>query len=120
MNIYLAATYGQMIEMREVAEKLKAAGHTVTSRWINGDEEGMSRERAALMDIADIDYADTIMAFTLPPHTAHTGGGRHVEFGYAFATGKRLIIVGEKGEHVFHYLPNVEHFNALDEAIKGL
>lgn len=120
MKIYLAAIYGEMTKMRDVAAKLKAAGHEITSRWIDGDEEGMSREEAALMDIADVNRADTLVTFSFPRGTFTKGGGRHVEFGYGYATKKRLIIVGEKGEHVFHYLPNVEHFGSVDELIKGL
>lgn len=119
-NIYLASTYGQMHEMRMVAEKLRAAGHTVTSRWIDGDEEGLSREKAALMDIADVAYSDIIMSFTLPPKTPHTGGGRHVEFGYGYALGKRMLIVGQIGEHVFHHLPSIEHYENLDLAMEAL
>ena len=118
--IYLAATYGQMLEMRAVASVLRQAGHIVTARWVNGDEEGMSKEKAALMDIADLDYADTIISYSLPPKTNHTGGGRHVEFGYCYATGKRMIVIGPKGEHIFHHLPNIEHFETLEEAMKTL
>jgi hypothetical protein len=33
---------------------------------------------------------------------------RHTEFGIGLALGKRLILVGEHREHVFHYLPVVE------------
>lgn len=119
-NIYLAATYGSMEAMREAAKKLTDAGHFITARWINGDEEGMSKESAALMDVADIDYADIVISFVLAPKTPHTGGGRHWEFGYAYACHKRNILIGPKGEHVFHYLPSVEHFDTLDEAMGAL
>jgi hypothetical protein len=37
-------------------------------------------------------------------------GGRHVEFGAAVATGKRLIVVGHR-ENLFHHLPGVEFFD---------
>lgn len=120
MRIYLAATYGQMLEMCDVAAKLREAGHEVTSRWIDGMEEGQTKEYGAKMDLADIDFADIVLSYTLPPKTSHTGGGRHVEFGYGYATGKRMILVGQKGEHIFHYLPNVEHYENLDEALKGI
>lgn len=119
-DIYLAAMYSKMHEMQEAAEKLKAAGHTITARWVNGDEETMTKEAAALMDLTDIDYAKVVMAFSLPPKTMFSGGGRHVEFGYAYACGKRIMVVGEKGENVFHWLPNIEHYATLDEAIKAI
>ena len=119
-SIYLAAMYSKMHEMQEVADRLKAAGHEITARWINGDEETMTKEQAALMDLADIDFAKIVIAFALPPKTMFNGGGRHVEFGYAYACGKRIIVVGEKGENVFHYLPNIEHYPTLDAAIEAL
>lgn len=119
-NIYLASTYGSMLQMREVAKKLTDAGHNITSRWINNAEESLNREQGALMDVADVDYADIVISFTLPRGTSHKGGGRHWEFGYAYGTGKRNILVGPKGEHIFHHLPSVEHFETLDEAIKAL
>lgn len=118
MRIYLAATYGQMLEMRNIASKLRDAGHEITARWIDGKEEGQTKGFGARMDIADIDYADTIISFTLAPHTLHTGGGRHFEMGYAYCAGKRTIIIGLKGEHIFHFLPSVEHYETLDDLLK--
>lgn len=116
-KIYLAETYGQMCQMFEIALRLRDLGHEITSRWINGDEEQLSREAAALMDVADVDSADTCLCFSLPPKTAHTGGGRHWEFGYGYATGKRIIIVGPKGEHIFHFLPGIVHCDTLEQAM---
>jgi nucleoside 2-deoxyribosyltransferase len=117
MKIYLAATYGQMDEMRGHADKLRAAGHTVTSRWINGDEDTMSRQAAALMDLEDVLNCDVLLAFTLPRGTQHTGGGRNVEFGYAYSQGKHVVTVGPVGEHVFHYLPGIVHVPTVEAAI---
>jgi len=119
-NVYIASLYSTIEQMREVAKRLTEAGHSVTSRWLDGSEEHMTREAAALMDVADVDFADVVLSFTLPRKTMHNGGGRHWEFGYAYGTGKRNIIVGPKGEHVFHYLPSVEHFETLEEAIGAL
>lgn len=119
-DIYLAAMYAKMHEMQEVAERLRALGHTITARWINGDEETMTKEAAALMDLADIDYAKVVMFFSLPPKTMFSGGGRYVEFGYALACHKRIMVVGEKGENVFHWHPSIEHFATLDAAIEAL
>jgi hypothetical protein len=50
--------------------------------------------------------AATLISFT---DGAPARGGRHVEFGMAYAWGKRLIVVGPR-EHVFHALPLVEHY----------
>ena len=117
---YLAARYSQHPEMQGVRDVLEALGHNVTSRWIdlhngeqpnsamqdelNSDPEGLSKYGIA--DIEDIDAADVVVSFT----TSGGGkGGRHVEFGYALAKGKRMILIGPR-EHIFHTLPEVEHY----------
>ena len=101
--------------MREIRAVLEAMGHSVTARWLD-EEEGPSAgfsapqladpknvQRARDMagrDIDDIVAADTVISFT---DGALARGGRHVEFGIAFALAKRLILVGPR-EHVFHAL----------------
>lgn len=120
-SIYLAALYSQMFAMQDVAQKLREAGHEITSKWIDGDEEKkLTREEAAIMDRDDVDAADTVICFSLPKGTLHNGGGRHWEFGYAYAKGKRIIIVGPLGEHVFHHLPTIIHYNDLESAMANL
>jgi hypothetical protein len=46
--------------------------------------------------------------------------GRHVEFGYALAREKRMIVVGDVKENIFHYLPQVKHFATFEEALAYL
>lgn len=119
MRIYLAAMYSQRKEMELIAERLTKADHEITSRWIYGDPSDFTPMKAAQSCIADIEYADTVLMFSLPVGTLFKGGGRTFEMGYAFAAGKRIIIIGEKGEHVFHHLPSIEHFNTLDAFISS-
>lgn len=119
MKIYLAARYSRNDEMRGVRDVLTAMGHEITSRWIDlhGGQQAVSYapeqlnqhpEQCALLgqhDVEDVTAADTVISFT-----GEGGkGGRHVEFGIAVGLGKRLIIVGQR-EHIFHTLPEVEHF----------
>ena len=117
MKIYIAALYSQRNEMLVVAEKLREAGHEVTSRWIKGAEPGKTPTQAAMECAADVDYADTLLIFSLPHGTLYKGGGRQFEMGYAYGTGKTIVIIGEKGEHVFHHLPSMWHYNTLKEFI---
>jgi hypothetical protein len=121
-KIYLAAKYGQMMEMREVRDKLVELGHEVTSQWVDGKEENNSASAAAVMDVEDVRRADTLIAFSRPRGSMNPGGGRHVEFGIALALDKRLIVVGPLGEHVFHAWPGVFNFMDLDHLLsfKGL
>lgn len=119
MKIYLAARYSRNDEMRGVRDVLTAMGHEITSRWIDlhGGKYPTSFTPEILNsdpdycgalgqhDAEDVAAADTVISFT-----GEGGkGGRHVEFGIGLALGKRSIIVGPR-EHIFHALPEVEHF----------
>jgi hypothetical protein len=120
MKIYLAARYGRKSELIDYAEQLTALGFTVVSRWLTSDRDSLAHEdwiKYAVWDLEDIASVDTVISFTQEPRAAiGTRGGRHVEFGYAHALGKRLIIVGPR-EHVFHWLPNAEHCESWHEAM---
>lgn len=129
-KIYLAARYSRREELCGYAEDLKRAGHSVMSRWLEGNHqiadngmpigddgealvEGFSdsekamflRQQFAMEDLRDIDYSEMLIAFTEPPRSSASRGGRHVEFGYALAQNKPILIVGHK-ENVFCWLPD--------------
>lgn len=121
MNIYLAARFSKRNILQEWQPALEALGHTIVSRWsMRGSDHikapGLSeraadseRLRFATEDIEDIEACDCVISLMEEPRS-NGRGGRHVEFGYALAKGKRLIIVGER-ETVFHHLPQVEHYS---------
>jgi hypothetical protein len=129
--IYLAARYSRHPEMQEVARRLTALGHTVTSRWIwgnhqcNDDEllnEPSRARELAREDLFDLTIANIFVLFTDPVRTA-TRGGKQVELGYAFGLQyngdeMRVIIVGQP-ENVFQLLPDVEQVPDV-EALYGL
>jgi len=121
-------------------------GHKVTSRWLNGsyqisnsgtpigetgetlvegDDGGQTPEAArlrlnfAIEDVRDVQAAEIVISFTEPPRSTASRGGRHVEFGYALAAGKRVWVVGYR-ENVFHWLANVEFFECWETARDAL
>lgn len=112
MKIYLAARFSRKEELKGYAEQLRQRGHTVISSWLDTDwtdrpgESSVAppeyRKEWASRDLNDIDSVDMVISFTEQPGIANAGrGGRHVEFGYALAKGKRLLIVGP-AENLFH------------------
>lgn len=126
-KVYLASRYSSHPEMRVVRTYLERFGITVTSRWIDchpeapgqalgPHEDSCTVERLnaapetcevfARHDAEDIAVADTVISFT---EGGGGKGGRHVEFGMAWALGKRLIIVGPR-ENVFHTFPEIMVF----------
>lgn len=130
MRIYLAARYGRRAELIVYAERLIARGHEITSRWLQGAHEILDEQihagqetkliqRFAQEDLADLLRADCVIAFTESPRTRPSRGGRHVEFGIAWAMRKLLLVVGWR-ENVFYALPEVLFFDTADEAIAAL
>jgi hypothetical protein len=119
MRVYLAARYSRWQELAGYAEELRAIGYEVTSRWIKGDHElradgqGEADHWAVVWaseDREDLLAADIVVSFTEGADVpGRARGGRHVEFGMALETGKRLLVVGPR-ENVFHHLPGVERF----------
>lgn len=121
MKIYLASRYSRHDEMQGVRDVLEAMGHKVTSRWIDCHTDVVGDFTASFTqeflndqpdkcaplgqhDIDDLIESDCVISFT----GSDGKGGRHVEFGYGLAMGKRMIVVGPR-ENVFHTLSQVEH-----------
>jgi hypothetical protein len=115
MKVYLAALFRRMEEMGRIADQLKAHGYEITSRWVYGGEATAgSTEACALLDIEDVIACDMLISFTHPRGTMTSGGGRHVEFGYALALNKICVIIGPR-ENVFHHHPSVIQYGSIDE-----
>jgi hypothetical protein len=130
MKIYVASKFERQQELKGYAQELRAVGHVVTARWLVEETEedanhpnsvwlknGWSNDPAQLAkfaqtDIDDIKDADALMVFT---HDGMARGGMHVEFGLAIALNKMLIVVGPRPT-LFHFLPQVRHFETWPEA----
>lgn len=122
MKVYLAGRYGRRLEIQQYAQELRGRGHQVIARWLDGLHEAADgdRRRWALFaqdDLDDIACCDTVVSFT-GAGLRHRGG-RHVEFGVALASGKRLVIVGPV-ENVFHALPGVLVFPTFEGFMASL
>lgn len=116
MRIYIAAPYPLRDEAIAAMERLETAGHTITSRWLKSPDE--LADEHARKDLADVEAADLLLAMN-PPNWGNTGtGGRHVEFGYALALGKRIVVIGVRS-HIFHYLDYVEILDTLEQFLEA-
>lgn len=129
-KIYLAARYSRHPEMQSYAAQLGELGHTIVSRWILGDHDLRAKGESdsfqwmqvwANEDLDDLSRSQLAIFFTEgenPPGRAR--GGRHVEYGYAMAHAKRILVVGPR-ENVFHYLlPENRVFATFDDCLKYL
>lgn len=118
MRVYLAAAFGRQAELRGYRADLEAAGHTVTSRWLDENPTQESthatwRDRAC-DDVEDIQSSGLMISFT---EGVPARGGRHVEFGIALQRDLPLVLVGPV-EHVFHTLAN-ERWDTWEAFLAG-
>lgn len=129
-RIYLAARYSRHAELLVYANDLKLLGYEVTSRWIQGNyqiaDEHMEdaqhddiRRRFAEEDLDDLIRADMCLSFTEVARAHTSRGGRHVEFGIAYAKDMASWVVGHR-ENVFHCLDRVRFFLSWDECLAAL
>lgn len=114
MRLYLAARMSRLPELARYRKELEGMGYEVTSRWLNNEEDGLTFADIADLDLDDVRRADAIVLFTQEAGSANVGGNRLIEFGYAWALGKDLNIVGEK-ELVFLHHPRVRHHETWEE-----
>lgn len=127
MKVYLAARYTRRAELAAYADRLREFGIDVTSRWLDGDHQiaddvmgtiagDTAGRRFAEEDYADLLCADALIAFSEPPRSSNSRGGRHVELGIALGRGIPVAVVGPH-ENVFHYLPQVARFDHVAHAV---
>lgn len=114
-KIYIAARFERREEVLALWVELERAGYVVTGTWPKAEglafgDAAMS-EHWAKQDLSDLDRANI---YLLLSDDVLGRGGKDFEGGYAFARGKRLIVVGPPA-HVFHFLPEVRRFLTLGE-----
>lgn len=117
MKVYIAAPWPIRDEAIQAMLILERQGHFVTSRWLKVEEDDTDPyvlEKAAYEDLANIREADALLL--LHPEDWHNKGtgGRHVEFGYALALAKQIIIVGRK-TNAFHHLAGVQVVERVED-----
>lgn len=123
MSIYLSGSFDARDIIEQYACQLIEDGHTVTSNWLWEPPKRIGAEfhdwefRArANDDLADVDRCDTVVMFTEWPSTS---GGRHGEFLYGVAKGKRAVLIGPR-ENVFHHLSVVEQYDTWEDYLDTL
>jgi nucleoside 2-deoxyribosyltransferase len=117
---YLASRFSRRMEMRDIAADLVAAGHAVTSRWIEEESEDPAiAAQNAQRDIDDILKCDCLIAFLDPPRTTLSRMGHAHEMGFAHAAGKSVIIIGHR-TNVFTFLPEFTFFPDWPTALAAL
>ncbi len=109
---YIAAPYPLRDEAIALMKQLELQGIEVTSRWLKAPDE-MTNE-AARNTLADVATADLLIAWHPKGWNERGTGGRHVEFGYAVALHKPILLVGER-TNIFDYLDIVTMIDEGDD-----
>lgn len=108
-RFYLAGRYDRRQELCNRAHAIERASKGTwrsTARWLDGVHDDLGPDsdtdemyRVAMEDIHDILESDVVFVYTEHPGVS-SRGGRHVELGFAYATGKRIVVIGPR-ENVF-------------------
>jgi nucleoside 2-deoxyribosyltransferase len=104
---------GELKEMaKAIAQALRDKGHVISSTWHDVDDP--EAEETALRDFSQIEDAEEFILLN-PAEWAHKGtGGRHVEFGYAVARGKDMIVLGSR-TNIFHRIETIRVVEQLED-----
>jgi hypothetical protein len=106
-RVYIAAPWELQQDAKAFGAALEQAGVTVTASWLGAESEQLTDEWAWNC-LRDIVTCDVLLAWN-PEEWARIGtGGRHVEFGYALALFKTVIVVGAR-TNIFHHLQQIDH-----------
>jgi nucleoside 2-deoxyribosyltransferase len=115
LGVYIAAPFPLRNHGTLARSGLLSMGLISTAHWLDVEKEEWNDEWARI-DLADIDRA-TVFLLINPPEWRQEGtGGRHVEFGYAVARHKDIVIWGER-TNLFHSLSHIQVAGDLPSAI---
>lgn len=134
MRLYLAAAWSRKSEIRAVAQEINQIDRPrlyVQSRWLlepgeayGGTKGDLTPTMRAITDIEDVAQADMLVRFTDRVDSELVSarlitGARMFEMGYAYALGKKIVVVGGI-QPIFDYLPGIVHVADVSELKKFL
>lgn len=130
-TIYLAAPWVNRADASAAKKLIVAAGHTITSRWIDDHPdipEGSptyfaDMQKQAVEDLNDVSGADTFVILNLGKSE-----GKATELGYALAINRwqealgpmDIFLVGDRSINIFYHVPEVTQVADLNELIERL
>lgn len=98
MKLYIASRFSNKEAIQSIVRALPDEIEVV-STWHNlKDEDEGTREGAIKRDLSELDAADSILLYT--DNCERVPGGMHFEAGYAYAKGKRFLLLGPP-VHIF-------------------
>jgi nucleoside 2-deoxyribosyltransferase len=125
VRIYLAGPWKHRAQAKADAEKIRAAGHTVTSRWhdqwgANPQADAAEADPVVMAEEAEFDFADVFAADVMIVLNIEKSEGKAVEQGIAHALDMPIYLVGTERFNVFSYRPNVQLVPSLNAALYAI
>src|SRR5439155_532021 len=106
MRIYVAAPWQNRDYARQTADAIASNGHTMTSSWYSDHED--TTDPIKLAHDAQEDFMGVISADVLVVLNMDTlSEGKAVEQGIAIGFQIPILVLGDKPQNVFQYLPVV-------------
>lgn len=117
MNIYLAGPWADKERVAEVAEELRAAGHTISREWWKfeaGDEEHDKLCELAIEDADAVFDCDVMVVWN-----GRKSEGKAFEQGLAWGEGIPIVVIGPI-YNIFQHMPDFMVVQTVKEAIDVL
>lgn len=114
MRVYIAGPWRRRNVARWVRTDLQAAGHEVTSSWLDVPDNADPCTEAQV-DVRDVRRSDILVLLNLC-----LSEGKATELGMAIAWGMPILAIGEPSQNVFHHLPECVWVRTVGEAIERL
>jgi hypothetical protein len=126
-SVYVAASFEQSQQVRDVYKSLAAAGHIVTLDWTSHKEVRKLKSTSekvrlaksyAIDDVNGVIAADVFVLLTGPRKST----GAHIELGIALGDeSKQIYLVGKIIEdHIFYHHPKIKWAENIEALIKAL
>ena len=112
MKVYVAGSWEERDEIKNVMKKLEAAGHEVLVDWTC--HGGTGKKKYALEDFEGV-VASEIFILVNP---AVMSRGKFIETGIALAGGKNIYIIGKGEIGIFEALGRCKHFDFIEELLE--
>lgn len=119
-SVYIAAPFPLQDRAGHLRAALKLrANIACSSRWLDEPPNGQLTDALARMDLEDVMTSDALVMLNPDGWEQKGTGGRWVEFGYAVAMAKPILVVGERS-NIFCHLSHVHQVDELADVVKAV
>lgn len=118
LRVYLAHNFSAASHLKTVVvPKLHERNIIVCSSWIYQEAEPGNEQYWAIRCLEEVTRCDLLVIFQ-EQFGETPGRGKYVEFGYALARNKPIMVIGEKIDCIFYYYPQIMRVKDFKEALE--